>query len=116
MLYRGSEIMREVAWAVFDEIHSTRRVDCGMVREGTKYSSSAQCALCLPISDNTRCHAIYRMDTYSGGDGIPLVVNGTKNVISGESYKKAQVMIQLTEKRERGEHTLQSQGLLENHT
>jgi len=56
------------------------------------------------------------MDTYSGGDGIPLVVNETKNVISGESYKKAQVIIQLTVKRERGEHTLQSQGSLENHT
>jgi len=41
------------------------------------------------------------MDTYSGGDGIPLVVNETKNVISGESYKKAQVIIQLTVKREK---------------
>ena len=28
MLYRGSEIMREVAWVVFDEIHYMR--DKGM--------------------------------------------------------------------------------------
>lgn len=28
MLYRGSEVMREVAWVVFDEIHYMR--DAGM--------------------------------------------------------------------------------------
>lgn len=30
MLYRGSEIMREVAWVVFDEIHYMR--DAGLCR------------------------------------------------------------------------------------
>lgn len=30
MLYRGSEIMREVAWVVFDEIHYMR--DTGLCR------------------------------------------------------------------------------------
>lgn len=29
MLYRGSEIMREVAWVIFDEIHYMR--DAGML-------------------------------------------------------------------------------------
>lgn len=31
MLYRGSEIMREVAWVVFDEIHYMR--DSGMLNQ-----------------------------------------------------------------------------------
>lgn len=30
MLYRGSEIMREVAWVIFDEIHYMR--DAGVCR------------------------------------------------------------------------------------
>jgi ATP-dependent RNA helicase DOB1 len=33
MLYRGSEIMRELAWVVFDEIHYMR--DSGMLNEQT---------------------------------------------------------------------------------
>nr|WCZ58335.1 exosome RNA helicase MTR4 [Paratrimastix eleionoma] len=35
MLYRGSEIMREVAWVVFDEIHYLRDIDRGVVWEET---------------------------------------------------------------------------------
>jgi len=31
MLYRGSEVMREVAWVIFDEIHYMR--DKGRTRE-----------------------------------------------------------------------------------
>jgi ATP-dependent RNA helicase DOB1 len=30
MLYRGSEVMREVAWVVFDEVHYMR--DAGMCK------------------------------------------------------------------------------------
>lgn len=33
MLYRGSEIMREVAWVVYDEIHYMRDKDRGVVWE-----------------------------------------------------------------------------------
>ena len=33
MLYRGSEIMREVAWVIFDEIHYMR--DKGMTEQKT---------------------------------------------------------------------------------
>lgn len=33
MLYRGSEIMREVAWVIFDEIHYMR--DAGMYRNNS---------------------------------------------------------------------------------
>ena len=35
MLYRGSEIMREVAWVIFDEIHYMRDKDRGVVWEET---------------------------------------------------------------------------------
>jgi len=35
MLYRGSEVMREVAWVVFDEIHYMRDLERGVVWEET---------------------------------------------------------------------------------
>ena len=35
MLYRGSEIMREVAWVVFDEVHYLRDKSRGVVWEET---------------------------------------------------------------------------------
>ncbi|MEE6458238.1 hypothetical protein FKM82_000233 [Ascaphus truei] len=35
MLYRGSEVMREVAWVVFDEIHYMRDAERGVVWEET---------------------------------------------------------------------------------
>ena len=35
MLYRGSEIMREVGWVVFDEIHYMRDANRGVVWEET---------------------------------------------------------------------------------
>lgn len=34
MLYRGSEVMREVGWVVFDEIHYMRDKERGVVWEG----------------------------------------------------------------------------------
>lgn len=35
MLYRGSEVMREVAWVIFDEIHYMRDINRGVVWEET---------------------------------------------------------------------------------
>src|SRR5277367_1494255 len=35
MLYRGSEVMREVAWVIFDEIHYMRNKERGVVWEET---------------------------------------------------------------------------------
>ena len=77
MLYRGSEIMREVAWVIFDEIHYLRdkgRVGeitvktpltlvspwCGMGRDD--HPAPGQSTLCIPIGYNSQCHAICRMD------------------------------------------------------
>ena len=35
MLYRGSEVMREVAWVIFDEVHYMRDKERGVVWEET---------------------------------------------------------------------------------
>lgn len=35
MLYRGSEIVREVAWVIFDEVHYMRDRERGVVWEET---------------------------------------------------------------------------------
>ncbi|KAB0390443.1 hypothetical protein E2I00_001346 [Balaenoptera physalus] len=35
LLYRGSEVMREVAWVIFDEIHYIRDSECGVIWEET---------------------------------------------------------------------------------
>jgi len=35
MLYRGSEILREVGWVIFDEIHYMRDKERGVVWEET---------------------------------------------------------------------------------
>jgi len=35
MLYRGSEIIREVAWVIFDEVHYMRDKERGVVWEET---------------------------------------------------------------------------------
>lgn len=35
MLYRGSEIIREVAWVIFDEVHYMRDRERGVVWEET---------------------------------------------------------------------------------
>jgi ATP-dependent RNA helicase DOB1 len=35
MLYRGSEICREVAWVIFDEVHYMRDKERGVVWEET---------------------------------------------------------------------------------
>lgn len=90
MLYRGSEIMREVAWVVFDEIHYMRdaglcsvlfwfnkiitcvntfipshggvccRAWCGV--GGNHHSSSRQCALRLPVSHHPQRQTVRRVD------------------------------------------------------
>jgi ATP-dependent RNA helicase DOB1 len=35
MLYRGSEVMREVSWVIFDEVHYMRDKERGVVWEET---------------------------------------------------------------------------------
>lgn len=120
MLYRGSEIMREVAWVVFDEIHYMRDQNRGVVWEETiillpdkvRYvflsatiPNAMQFAEWVTKMHNQPCHVVYTdfrptpLQHYffpEGGDGIHLIVdeNGT---FRDQNFHKA--MGQLAEKK-----------------
>uniref|UniRef100_A0A0L8FQC8 Exosome RNA helicase MTR4 n=1 Tax=Octopus bimaculoides TaxID=37653 RepID=A0A0L8FQC8_OCTBM len=99
MLYRGSEIMREVAWVIFDEIHYMRDKERGVVWEETiillpdnvhyvflsaTIPNARQFAEWICHLHNQPCHVVYTdyrptpLQHYifpAGGDGIHLVVD-----------------------------------------
>ena len=99
MLYRGSEMMREVGWVVFDEVHYLRDKERGVVWEETiimlpdkvRYvflsatiPNAYQFAEWIVKIHNQPCHVVYTdyrpvpLQHYlfpSGGDGIHLVVD-----------------------------------------
>ncbi|KAG0215055.1 ATP-dependent RNA helicase mtr4 [Mortierella sp. NVP41] len=99
MLYRGSEVMREVAWVIFDEIHYMRDSERGVVWEETIILLPPQChyvflSATIPnamefaewVCKNKEqpCHVVYTdfrptpLQHYlfpSGGEGIYLVVD-----------------------------------------
>jgi ATP-dependent RNA helicase DOB1 len=103
MLYRGSEVMREVAWVVFDEIHYMRDKERGVVWEETiillprkvrfvflsaTIPNAREFAEWICRMKNQPCHVIYTdfrptpLQHYifpSGGDGIYLVVDEKGN-------------------------------------
>lgn len=112
MLYRGSEIMREVAWVVFDEIHYMRDATRGVVWEETiillpdkvRYvflsatiPNAMQFAEWITKMHNQPCHVVYTdfrptpLQHYffpAGADGIHLVVD-EKGVFREENFQKA---------------------------
>jgi len=99
MLYRGSEIMREVAWVVFDEVHYLRDKSRGVVWEETiillpdkvRYvflsatiPNAMQFAEWIVKTHHQPCHVVYTdfrptpLQHYlfpAGADGIHLVVD-----------------------------------------
>ncbi|ELU06394.1 hypothetical protein CAPTEDRAFT_155216 [Capitella teleta] len=99
MLYRGSELMREVAWVIFDEIHYMRNKERGVVWEesiillpdnvhyvflSATIPNAKQFAEWICFLHKQPCHVVYTeyrptpLQHYifpSGGDGIHLVVN-----------------------------------------
>uniref|UniRef100_A0A668VSY2 Exosome RNA helicase MTR4 n=1 Tax=Oreochromis aureus TaxID=47969 RepID=A0A668VSY2_OREAU len=99
MLYRGSEIMREVAWVVFDEIHYMRDTERGVVWEETiillpdnvhyvflsaTIPNAKQFAEWICHLHKQPCHVVYTdyrptpLQHYifpAGGDGLHLVVD-----------------------------------------
>ncbi|CAL1717435.1 unnamed protein product [Somion occarium] len=99
MLYRGSEIMREVAWVIFDEVHYMRDKERGVVWEETiillphavRYvflsatvPNAMQFAEWICKSHEQPCHVVYTdfrptpLQHFlfpAGGKGIYLVVN-----------------------------------------
>jgi ATP-dependent RNA helicase DOB1 len=116
MLYRGSEIMREVAWVVFDEVHYLRDKSRGVVWEETiillpdkvRYvflsatiPNAMQFAEWITKTHNQPCHVVYTdfrptpLQHYffpAGADGIHLVVD-EKGTFREENFQKAMTSI-----------------------
>ncbi|KAF2262252.1 antiviral helicase [Lojkania enalia] len=116
MLYRGSEIMREVAWVIFDEVHYLRDKSRGVVWEETiillpdkvRYvflsatiPNAMQFAEWITKTHNQPCHVVYTdfrptpLQHYffpAGADGIHLVVD-EKGVFREENFQKAMTSI-----------------------
>jgi ATP-dependent RNA helicase DOB1 len=112
MLYRGSEIMREVGWVVFDEIHYLRDKTRGVVWEETiillpdkvRYvflsatiPNAMQFAEWITKTHTQPCHVVYTdfrptpLQHYffpGGADGIHLIVD-EKGVFREENFQKA---------------------------
>jgi ATP-dependent RNA helicase DOB1 len=117
MLYRGSEVMREVAWVVFDEIHYMRDAERGVVWEETiillphtvRYvflsatiPNAMQFAEWICKSHEQPCHIVYTdfrptpLQHYlfpAGGEGIYLVVN-ERGEFREDTFNKAMSKIQ----------------------
>jgi ATP-dependent RNA helicase DOB1 len=103
MLFRGSEIMREVGWVVFDEIHYMRDRERGVVWEETiillpdtvhyvflsaTIPNARQFAEWIAHLHHQSCHVVYTdfrpvpLQHYiypSGGDGLHLVLDEHNN-------------------------------------
>ncbi|KAK8106856.1 ATP-dependent RNA helicase DOB1 [Apiospora kogelbergensis] len=116
MLYRGSEIMREVAWVVFDEIHYMRDKSRGVVWEETiillpdkvRYvflsatiPNAFQFAEWIAKIHRQACHVVYTdfrptpLQNYffpAGGSGIFLVVD-EKGVFRENNFNRTMQMI-----------------------
>ncbi|XP_011708242.1 PREDICTED: superkiller viralicidic activity 2-like 2 [Wasmannia auropunctata] len=117
MLYRGSEVMREVGWVIFDEIHYMRDKERGVVWEETlillpdnvhyvflsaTIPNARQFAEWVAHLHNQPCHVIatdYRPTPLQhyifpvGGDGIHLVVDETGQ-FKEENFNRAMACLQ----------------------
>ncbi|KAF5296655.1 hypothetical protein FQR65_LT10195 [Abscondita terminalis] len=117
MLYRGSEIMREVGWVVFDEIHYMRDKERGVVWEETlillpqnvhfvflsaTIPNARQFAEWVSHLHQQPCHVVYtdyrptplqHFIFPAGGSGIHMVVdeNGT---FKDENFNTAMAVLQ----------------------
>ena len=112
MLYRGSEVMREVKWVIFDEIHYMRDKERGVVWEETiillpdqvRYvflsatiPNALEFARWIAKIHSQPCNFVYTdrrptpLQHYifpAGGDGLHLVVD-EKGVFREENFNKA---------------------------
>ncbi|KAK3344301.1 rRNA-processing arch domain-containing protein [Lasiosphaeria hispida] len=117
MLYRGSEIMREVAWVIFDEIHYMRDKIRGVVWEETiillpdkvRYvflsatiPNAFQFAEWIAKIHRQACHVVYTdfrptpLQNYffpAGGAGILLIVDEKGN-FKENNFNKAMALIE----------------------
>ncbi|EME28318.1 Superkiller viralicidic activity 2-like 2 [Galdieria sulphuraria] len=112
MLYRGSEVIREVAWVIFDEVHYMRDKERGVVWEETiimvpenvrfvflsaTIPNAREFAEWIVQLKNQPCHTIYTdsrpvpLQHYlfpAGGDGLYLVVD-EKGQFRDDTFEKA---------------------------
>jgi ATP-dependent RNA helicase DOB1 len=112
MLYRGSEVIREVAWVIFDEIHYMRDKERGVVWEETiillakkvrfvflsaTIPNAREFAEWISETKNQPCHVVYTdfrptpLQHYifpADGDGIYLVVD-EKGHFREDNFQKA---------------------------
>ncbi|KAH8602144.1 rRNA-processing arch domain-containing protein [Bisporella sp. PMI_857] len=117
MLYRGSEIMREVQWVIFDEIHYMRDKTRGVVWEETiillpdkvRYvflsatiPNAMQFAEWITKMHSQPCHIVYtdfrptplqHFFFPSGADGIHLIVDEKGN-FREDNFQKAMATIE----------------------
>jgi ATP-dependent RNA helicase DOB1 len=116
MLYRGSEIMREVGWVIFDEVHYLRDKSRGVVWEETiillpdkvRYvflsatiPNAMQFAEWITKTHSQPCHVVYTdfrptpLQHYffpAGADGMHLIVD-EKGTFREENFNKAMATI-----------------------
>lgn len=112
MLYRGSEVIREVAWVIFDEIHYMRDKERGVVWEETiillpdatrfvflsaTIPNAAEFATWVAKVHKQPCNVVYTeyrptpLQHYifpAGGDGLHLVVD-EKGVFKEDNFQRA---------------------------
>ncbi|KAG9015610.1 ATP-dependent RNA helicase mtr4 [Tulasnella sp. 427] len=116
MLYRGSEVVREVAWVIFDEVHYMRDRERGVVWEETiillpknchyvflsaTIPNAMQFAEWISQIHEAPCHVVYTdfrptpLQHYlfpEGSDGIYMVVN-EKSEFKEDNFQKAMGLI-----------------------
>ncbi|CAM9550611.1 unnamed protein product [Laminaria digitata] len=119
MLYRGSEVMREVAWVIYDEIHYMRDKNRGVVWEesiillphkvrfvflsATIPNSKEFCGW-IAKTHHQPCHVVYTdyrpvpLEHYifpAGGEGLHLVVDN-KGRFRENNFQKAMATLQVS--------------------
>lgn len=119
MLYRGSDLMREVAWVIFDEIHYMRDKERGVVWEesivmlphsvrfvflSATIPNAKQFAQWIAKTHHQRCHVVYTdyrptpLQHYmfpTGGEGLYLVVD-EKSRFRQDNFQKAMASLAAT--------------------
>lgn len=117
MLYRGSELMREVAWVIYDEVHYMRDSERGVVWEesiillphrvrfvflSATIPNAAQFADWICEIHHQPCHVVYTnyrpvpLQHYifpQGGDGLHLVVD-ERGKFREANFNKAMASLQ----------------------
>ncbi|CAN8070872.1 unnamed protein product [Agarophyton chilense] len=124
MLYRGSEVVREVSWVIFDEVHYMRDKERGVVWEETiilvpqnvrfvflsaTIPNAREFSEWIAHLKNQPCHTIYTdtrpvpLEHYihpSGGKGLHLVVDA-KGQFHIDAFEAAMRELESTKEREK---------------